>query len=312
MFSIKNVVALALSLVLIAGISHAGEKKIAVLDFEDAATTTQVQKKDDDGRLQNVKINKSNIGRAVTDMLITELVKDGTFKVIERGQIEKVLNEQKFSMSGLVDTAEAAKIGKILGVSAVVVGSVTQYGLSFSSTGILGIGTKTSVAKVAANARMIDTTSAEIITAVEGKGDDSASGFKMGDYAAVDDTGQVDALLGNATRKTVTDIVKQLKDQSAKIKDSFLNTVIAHVDRSNKTFILDAGQNIGIQKDMTMYVIKVTKEITSPTTGQVIRRIVEPIADLKIIGCDKVSADAVCISGKCDSIKEGDKVSSAK
>jgi len=60
-----------------------------------------------------------------TEKLTHELVSIGRLSVIERSRIDEVLNEQQFSMSGAVDSAKAAKIGKILAVEGVVIGTIT-------------------------------------------------------------------------------------------------------------------------------------------------------------------------------------------
>jgi len=64
----------------------------------------------------------------------------------------------------------------------------------------------------------------------------------------------------------------------------------------------------GVEKEDIFSVIKVVKEITSPTTGAVIKRITEKIADFKVIEVDKSSATATLISGKCADVKEGDEI----
>src|SRR5947209_19553516 len=48
--------------------------------------------------------------------------------MIERNAIDKILNEQNFANSDRVDPTTAAKIGKVLGVDAVVMGSITECG----------------------------------------------------------------------------------------------------------------------------------------------------------------------------------------
>ncbi|MCK9203177.1 MAG: CsgG/HfaB family protein [Saccharofermentanaceae bacterium] len=47
------------------------------------------------------------------------------FTVVERTQLEKVLQEQNLSNTGIVDDAQAATIGKVLGIDAIIMGSVT-------------------------------------------------------------------------------------------------------------------------------------------------------------------------------------------
>ena len=82
------------------------------------------------------------------DKLITGFVNINRFKVIERALLEKILEEQKLGMSGILDASTAAEIGKGIGVDAVVVGSVTR------GSGALSI-----------DARLIDTETAQIVTA---------------------------------------------------------------------------------------------------------------------------------------------------
>ena len=57
-------------------------------------------------------------------MLTTALVKAGKFNVIERQELDKVLDEQKLGASGLVIAESAPKVGKLLGVELLVIGSI--------------------------------------------------------------------------------------------------------------------------------------------------------------------------------------------
>src|SRR5215472_16507324 len=57
-----------------------------------------------------------DVGKGVTDLLIAGLVKNGTFSVIERQALDKLMAEQNFSNSQRADSTSAAKLGKLLGV----------------------------------------------------------------------------------------------------------------------------------------------------------------------------------------------------
>ncbi len=81
-----------------------------------------------------------DIGKGITQMLVTDLVKDGTYSIIERAAMEKIMTEQNFSNSNRADPTSAAKIGKLLGVDAIVVGSITQFGNETKKTNIGGAG----------------------------------------------------------------------------------------------------------------------------------------------------------------------------
>ncbi len=62
--------------------------------------------------------------RYATEKITHEIVVQGHFLVIERSRLDEILKEQNFSLSGAVDSATAARIGKILSVDAVVAGTI--------------------------------------------------------------------------------------------------------------------------------------------------------------------------------------------
>lgn len=79
--------------------------KIAVVDLRPGVNRTQEQ------------IN------GLEDMLIAELFNSGKFTVVDRTQVSKVIREQRFQNSSLSD-AQCRKIGGILGVDAIITGTV--------------------------------------------------------------------------------------------------------------------------------------------------------------------------------------------
>ena len=77
--------------------------KIAVLDFQ----------------LQGKGYETEDMGKLVAEWLVTALVKEGRFDVVERRLPEKILNEQKLVMTGVVNESSATKLGKLLGVKVI-------------------------------------------------------------------------------------------------------------------------------------------------------------------------------------------------
>src|SRR3972149_8820224 len=77
--------------------------KIAVLDFQ----------------LHGEGYETRDMGKIVAEWLITALVKEGRFDVIERMLLEKILQEQKLGVSGVVDSESIARLGKVLGAKIV-------------------------------------------------------------------------------------------------------------------------------------------------------------------------------------------------
>ncbi|MCJ7789975.1 MAG: CsgG/HfaB family protein [Candidatus Atribacteria bacterium] len=67
--------------------------------------------------------------RNIQDILYTNLIQKG-MTVVEREKINQVLEELGKSFSGMIDFSTAAEIGKMLGVEAIVVGTVADMGNS--------------------------------------------------------------------------------------------------------------------------------------------------------------------------------------
>ncbi|MBN2536944.1 hypothetical protein JXB37_01565 [candidate division WOR-3 bacterium] len=54
------------------------------------------------------------------------LMRNGRFTVVDRSAVDKLLEEQQFSYSGVVDPATAAQLGRMLGAEAVLTLNITQ------------------------------------------------------------------------------------------------------------------------------------------------------------------------------------------
>ncbi|MFH1562994.1 MAG: FlgO family outer membrane protein [Nitrospirota bacterium] len=70
--------------------------------------------------------NVNEFSRYLAEELITRLFQTGKFKVIERQQLDKVIEEQKLSLTGVIDPDSAKKLGLILGIEAIVTGSMAD------------------------------------------------------------------------------------------------------------------------------------------------------------------------------------------
>lgn len=71
---------------------------------------------------------KSNEAETLTDRLRTELVGLGVYTVLERGQMDEILQEQGFSISGCTSSECAIEAGKMLGVQMMIAGDVGKIG----------------------------------------------------------------------------------------------------------------------------------------------------------------------------------------
>jgi 2-keto-3-deoxy-6-phosphogluconate aldolase len=60
------------------------------------------------------------------DVVGLELMKVRSVSLVDRSQVDRILQEQQFGYSGVVDPATAARLGKLMGAQAVAITSVTQ------------------------------------------------------------------------------------------------------------------------------------------------------------------------------------------
>ena len=147
--------------------AQARKKRVAIMDFDYATVHSYVA---------SIFGQDVDIGKGISDLLVTNLVKDGSYSVIERKALDKILAEQNFSNSDRANPTSAAKIGKMLGVDAIIVGSITQFGNdtknqniggaggNWGGYGLGGLGRKKSKAVVGLTARIVDIDTGGIIS----------------------------------------------------------------------------------------------------------------------------------------------------
>lgn len=121
------------------------------------------------------KYDDPRIGRGITNMLISALLNTEKFRLVERNDemLEKILEEQALSLTGLIKSSTAARVGKMLGAQAIVVGDISEFGIRKTNVFLGFGGKKTITTRVVVDVRMIDTETSEIIAAKTGIGESS-------------------------------------------------------------------------------------------------------------------------------------------
>ena len=330
--SMKTLSIFAFLLATIAGVAvnpaeaqaPARKPRIAILDFDYAT----VQSASSAMFGTNV-----DIGKGIADLLVTDLVKDGSYTLIERKAIEKVLAEQNFSNSDRADPNSAAKIGKLLGVDAILVGSITQFGNETKKTnvgggggnwiggGFGGIGHSNSKANVGISARLVNIDTGEILAVAEGTGQSSRSSTSLlggGNHGWSNGGGNVDfgssnfqeTIIGEATKIAVDKLSTDLVSSVGKVavRAITIDGLVAAVDGGQ--IVLNVGKKAGVNVGDNLEVVRVTKEIKDPATGNVIRRLTSSIGIIKATDVDDTSAVCTAVSGS--GFQTGDRVKAAQ
>jgi curli biogenesis system outer membrane secretion channel CsgG len=153
----------------------AGQKKV-VEDSEATLTGTYVSKPFDGLRkkvavtnfINATRFGQRRLGDEISVVLISELSKSGRFVLLERENLQDILEQVALSQTGLTEgTLEQIRL---LDADYIITGKVTHYAVK--TTGSSGIFTqsKTQRAEVGVDVRLIDVRSGEILLSETGNG----------------------------------------------------------------------------------------------------------------------------------------------
>lgn len=93
------------------------------------------------------KLSRKRVDLAVSELLTARMLRDGTFTLVERSQLESVMKEQALGLSGAIDSGAAAQVGKLAGARLAVLGTVVRVGNSYQIS-----------------SKLVDTETAEIVS----------------------------------------------------------------------------------------------------------------------------------------------------
>lgn len=284
------------------------KKRVAVLNFDYGTVQTAVE--------ALFGMNQ-DVGKGISDMLVNQLVNSGNYVVVERSAIDKVLAEQNFSNSYRADPATAAKIGRLLGVNDIIVGSITQFGRDDQTrtigggaigglTGRFGIGgvqRRKAKAVVGLSARIVDVDTGQILAVAEGKGESTRSGESLlgagggggaaggGNYD-MSSSNFANSILGEAVHQAVNGLATNLDQDAGKLPTA-QRTILGYVaDASGNPLILNVGSNAGVHVGDTLGVYRKVRDVKDPISGKVIKTIEDKIGEVKVTEVDALSSEA--------------------
>jgi curli biogenesis system outer membrane secretion channel CsgG len=258
---------------------------------------------------------QNDLGATLADLIINRLVTDGKFIVIERAALDKIIKEQNFSNSDRADSATAVKLGKIAGVDAIVIGSITQFGgeSSKKSTNIpikihgipmpVANNQKTSTVSVGVTARLIDVSTGLILASATGNGTSTKTTTDSNTGGVTSTTSANDfatPAINDATTQAVTQVVTQIEaaplpaitappPTPVAARASYKGTV---ADVSGTTLILTVGTAGGVKVGDTVEITRPTRKIKDPKTGVVIKVLSDKLGEAKITEADDKTATA--------------------
>jgi curli biogenesis system outer membrane secretion channel CsgG len=286
------------------------KRRIAVLDFDFSGISNY-------GFLSSF-YGGEGAAKGMSTLVTNQLVKDGKFIVVERSKIDAVIAEQNFGQSGRIEPTTAAQIGRILGVDAVLIGSVTKFDVEDKSKGVslgslfgIGGGDRKQIATVQIASRLVSTTTAEILTVAEGNGqatqsDGNVSVRGISGGSSSNSTGRI---LIEAAEQAIAQLSTQLAGAAPQLAATppvvpVIDAVIA--DITGNEVVINKGGKAGFRPGMVLSVERVIKRINDPTTGKLLRLQTQSIGQLQLTEVDPQSSVAKILAGK-GGIRVGDR-----
>jgi curli biogenesis system outer membrane secretion channel CsgG len=244
-------------------LAQGAKPRVAVLEFVDKSTHTY---------------SWYQVGRAAQDMMVTALVKGDAFRVVDRERLQALMQEKNLSISGDVDPKTAVKVGKLLGVEYIIVGSITEFGVTNSGASAPGFGglpsfsMKTQRMDAAIDARAINTSTGEIVWADTAKDSSSDKSVYVGGAGGGSHDGEkLDKILRPVVQKLATSVSAKKLETGGLGGASDASGVVGKIAKADGgTLYVNAGSEAGIQEGDEFQVYRVGEQIKDPDTGEVL------------------------------------------
>lgn len=243
-------------------ITHKGPKlRVGIIDF-----------------VNKTSYGAGRLGTSASDILTTELFKTGAFIIVERAQLKQILGEQALGQTGAINPDTAAQVGRILGLNAIVTGSISQFGISTGGADYGIYRQKVQTAKCVVDVRVVDASTGQLLFADSGKGEFERKAQEvlgLGTKAGYDETLGQEALR-SAITKFMDNLVQSL--QSVEWTGR-----IASISGSD--IYINAGRDVGLRIGDTLVVRTLGKEIYDPQTKILLGREEGPVkGELTVTG----------------------------
>jgi len=239
------------------------------------------------GRALMTDQDYDRIGKQASDMLASKLIKSNNFIVFERTDLKKVQNEQVISHN----------IG-LVGVDALIIGSVTEFGRSITGKSGFLSSTKVQTARAKVDVRVVDVKTGQAFFSATGAGE---ANTESGEIAGYGSRAEYDATLNDrAISASVSDMIDKLVSS---LEERPWKTDILEV-QGGQVFI-SGGQRQGLKVGDTLQVMEKGQTVKSRQSGFDLNLPPKKVAIVKVaafFGDNENNEGSICevVSGTID------------
>jgi curli biogenesis system outer membrane secretion channel CsgG len=221
-----------------------------------------------------------DLGTQASDILASHLTQSGQFVVLERAKLNDLKNENQLQ----------GKENGFVGVTALIFGSVTEFG---TKTELMDQGlakSKVQVAHAKVTIRLVDPSTGQSFYAEFGEADarkETSQVLGFGSSAGYDAT-LSDKALNGAVTKLVGNILKTLKGRPWEAPI---------LDIQDGQIFVGAGSRANLKVGQTLAVMKPGKKVKNPSSGALVALPSTRVAGLKVVsqfGDNELSEGSIC------------------
>lgn len=218
------------------------------------------------GRTFQVDEANDPLGKQASDMLMTRLVASNKFLVFERQDLGKIKQEQIL-----------LKEGNLIGVDALILGSVTEFGRSTTGKSGFLSSTKVQTARAKVEIRLADARTGHVFFTATGTGEAST---ESGQIAGFGSKAEYDGTLNDrAIGAAISDVQNAL---IAKLEERPWRTDILKAD--GKQLYISGGSRQGLKVGDVLHIMKQGETVKSAQTGFAITLPPTPIGKARVAG----------------------------
>ena len=217
-----------------------------------------------------------DIGGGIAAMLISELRSTDRFVVLERAELDTLLNEKQMGLTGVTSNATAQQ--RLMGAQLFLRGSVTEFSEQDKGGGLNvgfgfkgfnnALGSRSRQGKIAIDIRLIDAASGRIVSSytTKRKIKSKSVGFRTGKGRfSLGGDGFKQTPLGQATREAIREAVGRLVHDQQQVA---WQALVARVE-GNRVYV-NAGSNANLRPGSRMAAVRTVNVVTDPSTGEVL------------------------------------------
>lgn len=239
----------------------------------------------------------------IENYLVDVLVNLKRFQIIERSQLDKILDEQKLNLDSDISDEDAVQVGKQLGIDYLILGSVLDVS---TITTLRDDDDESSImykGKVSANIRVVSTETASIIGSIT-ESDESHGPLNGADNPS-------EQLYSIAAKKLVLDTIKPKLCNLFPLQ-GYIIQIVGQKKKEIKA-VIDLGSEKGIKKKDKFIVFRKFADVKHPVTGEMIPGRIEELGEAEVKFVDSSTAEVkIKIKKQENPVKVGDCVRSKK